>query len=113
MPHVKSGKLKALAVAMPKRLDAYPELPTFLESGLDVQIPVWVALGTPAGTPRPVIDKLNQALLSSLRDPEVSKRLAAVGFTTSQVSPDEASAFAKKQLADWAAFLKPRNIRLD
>lgn len=113
MQHVTAGKLKALAVAMPKRLDAFPELPTFVENGHDVQIQVWVALGTNAGTPRPVIDKLNEVLLAALRDPEIAKRLASVGFAISSPSVDEASAFARKQLVDWEAFLKPRNIRLD
>lgn len=113
MPLVKSGKLKALAVAMSKRLEAYPELPTFMDFGYDFQIPVWVALATTAGTPRPIIDRLNAALLTSLKDPEITKKLVAVGFSISLLSPDEANAFAKKQLADWTTFLKPRNIKLD
>jgi len=113
MPLVKSGKLKALAVAMSNRLEAYPELPTFMDLGYDFQIPIWVALATTAGTPRTIIDRLNSALLTSLKDPEIAKKLVAVGFSISLWSPDEANVFAKKQFAEWTTFLKPRNIRLD
>lgn len=113
MPHVRSGRLKALAVAMPQRLAPYPDLPTLVESGYKVEVPVWVALGVPAATPSPAVTRLSEALAVALRDPEVVKRLSGVGFAITPRAPAQADSFVKEQLAQWGAFLKPRNIRLD
>ncbi len=113
LPHVKSGALKALAVAMPERLATFPDVPTLIELGYDVQVPVWIALGTVAGTPPAVIARLNESLLQAIRAPEFSGKMAEVGVVLTPSSSQEAEAFARKQLADWGPILKRRNIKLD
>jgi tripartite-type tricarboxylate transporter receptor subunit TctC len=113
LPHVKSGALKALAVAMPKRLVGFPDIPTLVELGYDVQVPVWIALGTVAGTPPAVIARLNEALIEAIKAPEFSGKMAEVGVIVTPSSSQEAEAFARKQLADWGPVFKRRNIKLD
>ena len=113
LPHVKSGALKALAVAMPKRLTTFPEVPTLVELGYDVQVPVWIALGTVAGTPPSVIARLNESLIQAIQAPEFSGKMTEVGVVLTPSSSQEAEAFAQKQLADWGPILKRRNIKLD
>ena len=113
MPHAKEGRLKALAVAMPKRLEAYPDLPTCRELGYAVDVPLWVALGVPAGTPQPVVARLAEGLSAALRDAEVNRRLSAVGVSITPLPPEATTQFASRQLAEWGEFIKARNIRLD
>jgi tripartite-type tricarboxylate transporter receptor subunit TctC len=113
LAHVKSGALKALAVAMPKRLATFPDMPTLIELGYDVQVPVWIALGTVAGTPPAAIARLNEALKEAIQAPEFSGKMAEIGVVVTPSSSQEAEAFARKQLADWGPILKRRNIKLD
>jgi len=113
MPHVREGRLKPLAVAMPTRLEAYPQLPTCKELGYDVEVPLWIGLGVPAATPAPVVARLSEALSMALKEPEVGRRLGSVGVSITPASSAAANSFASKQLAEWGDFLKPRNIRLD
>jgi tripartite-type tricarboxylate transporter receptor subunit TctC len=113
LPHVKSGAFKALAVAMPQRLAAFPDIPTLIERGYDVQVPVWIALGTVAGTPPAIIARLNEALREAMRSEEFSSKMTDIGWILTPSSSDEAEAFARKQLADWGPVLKRRNIKLD
>jgi tripartite-type tricarboxylate transporter receptor subunit TctC len=112
-PHVKAGSVKALALAMPKRLPAFPEMPTLLESGYDVQVPVWIALGTVAGTQPAIIARLNESLLQAIHSPEFSSKMTDLGILLTPSSSQEAEAFARKELAEWGPILKRRNIRLD
>ena len=113
LPHVKSGALKALALAMPERLATFPDVPTLIELGYDVQVPVWIALGTVAGTPPAVIARLNESLLQAIQAPEFSGKMAEIGVVLTPSSSQDAEAFARKQLADWGPILKRRNIKLD
>lgn len=113
LPHVRSGAMKALAIAMPQRLAAFPQLPTLVESGYDVQVPVWIALGTVAATPPVIIARLNEALNEAIRNPEFSSKMNEVGVIINPSSSAEAETFARRQLADWGPVLKRRNIRLD
>jgi tripartite-type tricarboxylate transporter receptor subunit TctC len=100
-------------VAMPKRLVGFPDIPTLVELGYDVQVPVWIALGTVAGTPPAVVARLNEALIEAIKAPEFSGKMAEVGVIVTPSSSQEAEAFARKQLADWGPVLKRRNIKLD
>src|SRR6185503_18625850 len=75
-PHVKSGKLRALAVAQPKRSKAMPDVPTLKEAGVDgVDVTQWYAIFAPAKTPKPIVDKINKALNVVLADKDVVKRM--------------------------------------
>jgi len=113
-PHVKSGKLKVLGVAMPRRIEALPDVPTMAEQGFAVDLPVWVSVGVPAATPQPVIDRLNTALNDIMRSPDVSSRMGVMGFSISErSSSQQADDFARKQLDALGVILQPMNIKLE
>jgi len=114
MPHVKSGKLKVLGVAAPRRIDTLPDVPTMAEQGFTVDLPVWVSVGVPAATPQPVVDRLNSALNDVMRSPDVASRMAAMGFSISaRAGSQQTDDFARKQLDALGVVLQPMNIKLE
>ena len=107
LPHVQSGKLRAIAVTSAQRLPMLPEVPTLAESGfpgLDVQS--WFGLAAPAGTPAPVIAQLNKALNQALDTPEVKKRLQDLAATPAPGTPEQMRAFADAEITRWQAVVK-------
>jgi tripartite-type tricarboxylate transporter receptor subunit TctC len=109
-PHVKSGGIKAFAVASPARNAAVPDVPTTVEAGLpDFQFSAWNALFAPTGTPKPVIEKLNAALAKALDDESVRDRLTGIGAditTPAQRSPQHLAEFLNREIARWTPILK-------
>ena len=109
-PHVKSGGIKAFAVASPTRNAAVPGVPTTTEAGLsEFQFSAWNALFAPAGTPKPVIEKLNAALAKALDDEAVRNRLTGLGAdvaTPVQRSPQYLTDFLNREIARWTPILK-------
>ena len=109
-PHVKSGGIKAFAVASPTRNAAVPDVPTTTEAGLsEFQFSAWNALFAPAGTPKPVIEKLNAALAKALDDEAVRNRLTGLGAdvaTPVQRSPQYLTDFLNREIARWTPILK-------
>ena len=104
VPHMKSGRIKVLAVIAPKRVSAMPEVPTMAESGFpELTLGSWQGVFVSAGTPRPIVNKLFSAVTRTLEDPDVQKRL---GTASAQVilskSPEDFAAFLKNQTAFWA-----------
>jgi tripartite-type tricarboxylate transporter receptor subunit TctC len=104
---IKSGKVKAYAVTTPKRVASLPDLPTMQEEGLKgFDVAVWHAIYAPKGTPKPVVDKLVEALQTALKDDGVKKRFADLG--TEPVPPEKATpAYLQKHLAAEIAKWKP------
>lgn len=101
-PYVKSGKLRAMAVAGTKRSPLLPQVPTLEEVGIKgVDISQWYALFAPAGTPRPVVDQLNKALLTALADKEVARRIEDHGATVEGSSPEALGQLVRNELAKW------------
>jgi len=99
---IKSGKLRALAVAGPRRTPILPDVPTLREAGIDgVDITQWYALFAPAGTPAPVIDRLNRCLQEVLHDPEVVLRIAQDGAEVQTSTPGQLHALVQSELAKW------------
>jgi tripartite-type tricarboxylate transporter receptor subunit TctC len=80
LPHIQSGKVRALGVASPKRSPALPDVPTFAENGIVVEADSWLAIMGPAGIPAEVAAKLNQEIAAALREPETQERLARIGL---------------------------------
>ncbi|HSW24035.1 MAG TPA: tripartite tricarboxylate transporter substrate binding protein, partial [Burkholderiaceae bacterium] len=79
-PHIKSGKLRALGVTTAKRSSALPDVPTIAEAGLPgYELSPWFAVYMPAGTPQPIVDRINAALLQAMKAPEVKSRFAGIG----------------------------------
>lgn len=114
MPQIQGGKLDAMAIAWPERIDTIKDVPTFAEAGYPVlNQPVWYGLLAPKGTPIELVNKLRDAAVVALQDPRVLKTLADQGSAPSGNTPEE---FAKeiKDQYDWAAdVVKKGNIKLD
>ena len=113
-PHVQSGKLKTLAVTTTKRLAAKPDLPTVAESGMPgFEAVSWGGVMVPAGTPRPIVVKLNTEINRILRLPDFRERLAKVGAETAGGTPEEFQAYLAAETGKWAMVAKTANIRVE
>jgi tripartite-type tricarboxylate transporter receptor subunit TctC len=113
-PHVQSGKLRGLAVTGSARARTAPELPTIAEAGLPgYEFYVWYALLAPAGTPRPVISKINEGFNRALNAPEVRDRLASIGIDALGGTQEKFAAFLKSEMSKWSKVAKQANIKVD
>ncbi len=111
---VKTGKLKALAVSTLKRSAAFPTVPTMQEAGIsDFNVDSWYAMFVPAKTPKAIIDKLNAALNSVVRDPEIKAKLLEQGAEGVGGTPEALAKVVDTELVRWAKLVKDANIRLD
>ncbi|MFM2346912.1 MAG: hypothetical protein RL654_1665 [Pseudomonadota bacterium] len=114
LPHIKSGKLRALAVTADKRTQLLPDVPSAKEAGLPrFLMDFWVGLAAPAGTPQPVIDKLNKAVADALNSPEGRKRLAEQGLDPVSNTPAQAAQFVAAEMQQWGAVVKAAGIKAD
>jgi tripartite-type tricarboxylate transporter receptor subunit TctC len=112
LPHIKSGKLRALAVTSRKRSQALPEVPTVAEAGLPgYDSTQWYGVLAPAGTPRQIVAKLHDGIVHALRDDEVGKRLAADGAEAVGSSPEEFAAFIKSESEKWSKVAQAAGIK--
>jgi tripartite-type tricarboxylate transporter receptor subunit TctC len=107
LPLVKEGKLRALGVTSLQRSPAAPEIPTIAEQGLPgFEAVSWFALFAPAGTPRPLVDRLQAEVKKILTAPDIAKRLAEIGLDPVASTPDELAAFQRSEIAKWAKVVK-------
>jgi len=114
MPHVKSGKLVALALATPSRSPDYPNLPTFIEGGVNgYEFNSWYSLHAPAGTPKPIVERLRAEVATILKNPEVRARIKAFGAEPSSISGDAFAEFERAELTKYTRLIKANNIKLD
>ena len=112
--HVKSGKLRVLAAASAQRNRLLPEVPTFAELGYPkVAVSLWYGLLAPAGTPRPVIDRLNRETRKALEAPDVREKLLAQGAEPMPGSPEAFATFMHEESAKWAPVVKQAGVKLD
>nr|WP_275938342.1 tripartite tricarboxylate transporter substrate binding protein [Sphaerotilus mobilis] len=106
-PHVKSGKLRALAVAGPKRAALLPDVPTLREAGVEgVEVQQWYGVFAPAKTPKAVIDQLNKALNQVLTDKDIVKRIEDHGADVETSTPAELGNMVKTELTKWKAVVQ-------
>jgi len=113
-PHVKGGKLRALAVTTSKRSPTAPDLPTMQESGFDkFDVSSWFGLIAPAGTPPEVIEKLNAVMVKAQDNPEVQKAFAGLGAVGEKTTPAEFGAFIKSEVESWAPVVKASGAQVD
>ncbi len=114
MPHVRSGKLRALALSASKRSPDYPDLPTFAEAGLaNYDTNAWYSIHAPAGTPPEIVRRLNTELVAILRDPDVLARFKQLSTDPVGNSPEEFGTFVRAELDKYARIIKAAGIRLD
>ena len=114
MPHVRTGKLRALALSAPRRTAEYPELPTFAEAGLpQYDTNAWYSMHAPAGTPAPIVRRLNAELVAILKDPEILARFRQLSTEPVGNSPEDFDAFVKAELEKYARVIQAARIKLD
>ena len=112
LPHVQSGKLKAIAVTSTKRAPTVPNLPTLAEAGVTgYEATSWNGVFAPAKTPRPLINKLHADILKVLKTPDVRDKLIAAGSDPVGSTPEEFAAYVKAELARWGKVIRENNIR--
>jgi len=112
MPHVKAGRIRPLAVTAAKRIPVLPNVPTFVESGLPTFVTTqWFGILAPAGTPRPIIDRLYQALTRGASSPDFVERMTAQGVQVVNRKPEEFAALIKREIAQWAKVIKAAGIK--
>ena len=114
LPHIKSGKLRALAVSTLKRSPLLPDVPTLNELGVSqFEVGAWLGLLAPAGTPKAIVDKMNQELSLALDDESVRGKLTAMGSEILKNTPDEFAAFIRAENERWSKLVRETGARID
>jgi tripartite-type tricarboxylate transporter receptor subunit TctC len=114
LPHVKSGRLHALAVTGPERSPLIPALPTIAEAGLPgYSVTAWFGLLAPAATPPEIIGRINAEVVAGFKTPQMKERFAALGADAVGSSPGQLAAFLKTEMAKWAQVVKTAKIQAD
>jgi tripartite-type tricarboxylate transporter receptor subunit TctC len=113
-PYLKGGRIKAIAITSARRSAVLPEVPTLAESGLtDYEATSWQGVVAPAGTPQPIVARLNSVIAQALRSPEVGERLAAEGAEPGGNTAEEFAAFIAREIAKWATVVKQSGLKAD
>ena len=117
-PHIQSGKLRALAVTSSRRLtDALTDVPTVAESGWPgtqgFEVVSWQALFAPAGTPKPIVDRLHAEILKIIQSAEMQERIKGLGMQPSVLTPEQILSFQRAEIDKWAQVIKAANIKID
>jgi len=114
LPHIKSGKLRALATTGAKRDPALPDLPTVAEAGVKgYESGVWFGLSVPAGTPREIIQRLNAATLQATKAPDFIKRMTDLGYNIIPGTPEQMESMLKAEIARWTPVVKASGAKVD
>ena len=113
-PHIDAGKLRAIGLTTTKRSRALPNVPTIAESGLPgYEVTPWFAVFVPAGTPKPIISKLNGALVDALKSAEIKTKFDAIGAEPIGSTPDELASYLHKEIERWGKVISTNNIKSD
>jgi tripartite-type tricarboxylate transporter receptor subunit TctC len=105
--HIQSGKLRALAITSVKRLDDYPEVPTFAELGYPALTALtWFSVSGPAGMPAGVVNTLNTEIRKGLHSPAIKKQLALEGIETQDLDPERLNQFFQSEINRWSPLIK-------
>jgi len=113
LPHVRSGRLRALGMAGPRRTPLLPEVPVIAETLPGFALDNWGGMLVPAGTPRPVVERLNTEITKALRDPQVRNRMVPQGIEIITSTPEEFQDLMKSHMAKSAKLIKAANIKLE
>ena len=112
-PHIKGGKVKALAITSAKRLESMPEVPTIGETLKGYQAEAFQGMVAPAGVPRAIVEKLGREVAAIVHQPEIEKSFVASGAIAVGSSPAQFGAFLKAETAKWAKVIKDAGIKLE
>ena len=112
LPHIASGRVKALAVPSPNRTALLPDVPTMIESGFDFLTEGWYGVLAPRGTPQPVIDALNKAIVQAMGSAELKGRMVKLGVETSATAPAELTKVIRDENDKWRKVIKAAGIKV-
>ncbi|QDL38110.1 Bug family tripartite tricarboxylate transporter substrate binding protein [Rhodoferax sediminis] len=113
-PYIQSGTLRAIAVSSARRLDSMPNVPTIAESGVPgFEVVSWQGIFAPAGTPKPLVERLHNEIDKILKTPEMQDRLKGLGMQPGNLTADQFAAFQKAEVDKWAQVIKAANLKLE
>jgi tripartite-type tricarboxylate transporter receptor subunit TctC len=113
LPHAKAGKIRALALAADKRAAVAPDVPTFIESGVQVVGGTWVGVLAPAKTPRDVVTTLNRSIVNVVKRQDIHDRIVQVGIDPVGNTPEQFTQFLRDEIAKWGKVIKAANVRVE
>ena len=113
IPHVRAGRVRAVAVTMDRRAAVLPDVPTIAETVPGYSVSTWYGAMVPAKTPREIVLKLSQAMLQALAQPDIKERLASLGAEIVATTPEQTAAFFKSELAKYTKVAQAAKIRAD
>jgi tripartite-type tricarboxylate transporter receptor subunit TctC len=112
MPHIKSGRIRPLGVTAAKRIPSLPDVPTIAETALPgFESSQWFGVLAPAGTPRPIIDTLHQAITRATQDPQLREKLAGMGMILVNSTPEQFEKVIREETESWAKVIKAAGIK--
>jgi tripartite-type tricarboxylate transporter receptor subunit TctC len=112
LPHVRTGRMRALGVTTKARVPSMPDVPTIAESGVPgYEATQWFGLFTTGGTPAPIVERLHQIAVQALRSPELMQRMSSEGLYPVGNTPAEFGAFVRAEMSKWARVVKAANIK--
>ena len=113
-PHIKAGKLRALALVAPQRAAALPEVPTVAEAGLpNFEVTTWYGILAPAGTPKTIVTRLNADLVKIMHSSDLKERLAAMATDPATSTPEEFADYIKREIAKWGEVVRQAGLKAD
>jgi tripartite-type tricarboxylate transporter receptor subunit TctC len=114
LPHINSGKMKALGVASAERSPVLPDVPTFPESGFpDLKVSVWWGVMGPAAMPKEIVTQLNREIVAALASPEMKDRLQSMSARPLGGTPEQFTAFFNEETTRWARVVKASGAKVD
>jgi tripartite-type tricarboxylate transporter receptor subunit TctC len=114
VPNIKAGKLRALALVAPRRSPVLPDVPTVAEAGLpNFEVTTWYGILAPAGTPRPIVVRLNAELAKIMHSPELKERLDALATDPVTSTPEEFAGLIKREIAKWREVVREAGLKAD
>jgi tripartite-type tricarboxylate transporter receptor subunit TctC len=113
-PHIKSGKVRALAVTSAKRVPELPGVPTIADSGFPgFEVMFWFAVFAPSGTPRPILAKIHSDIVRALRSPDIQRRLTEEALNIAASTPDQLAEFVRAEDTKWSKVIREAKLRLE
>ena len=113
LPHSRAGKIRAIGMASEKRVAVAPELPTLVESGVNVVGGTWVGILAPAGTPREIVALLSKEMQAAVRKPELRERFITLGIDPAGSTPEEFSKFLRNEVDKWGKVIRAANVKVE
>jgi tripartite-type tricarboxylate transporter receptor subunit TctC len=113
LPHARAGKIRAIAMASDKRAAVAPDIPTLVESGVNVVGGTWVGILAPAGTPREIVATLNRSIANVVKRQDIHDKIVQVGIDPVGNTPEQFTQFLRDEIAKWGKVIKAANVKVE